>query len=77
MWFLLEKSRVDEIRKPPHLIIYPWFVLPKQTGEEVRPMGGLRGSVEIPHGEHSDLKADPWAAAFMCAGAMGICLCVL
>lgn len=40
-------------------------------------MGGLRGSVEIPHGEHSDLKADPWAAAFMCAGAMGICLCVL
>lgn len=40
-------------------------------------MGGLRCSVEIPHGEHADLKADPWAPAFMCATAMGICLCVL
>lgn len=40
-------------------------------------MGGLGGSVEIPHGEHSDLKADPRAAAFMCAAAVGICLCVL
>lgn len=40
-------------------------------------MCGLRGSVEIPHGEHSDLKADPRAAAFICAGAIGICLCVL
>lgn len=40
-------------------------------------MCGLRGSVEIPHGEHSDLKADPRAATFIYARAIGVCLCVL